>query len=93
MDAATVRAVADRFDDTAHRIDAVVRIHLGGLTFDGATAGRAYAGQGDAIRFALHRLSAELTQWARATAEVAATLRASADRYSEADQYAAAGIG
>ena len=88
-----MHAVVNRLDDTAHLIDAAVRTHFGGLNFDGATAGRAYVGQGDAIRFALHRLSAELAQWARATAEVAAILRASIDRYIEADQYAAAGIG
>ncbi len=88
-----MRAVANRFDETAHLIDATVRTHLGGLAFDGACAGRAYAGQGDAIRFALHRLSGELTQWARAAAEVASVLRVGANRYAEADQYAAAGIG
>ena len=93
VDAPTVHAVANRLDETAHLIDAAVRTHFGRLAFDGAIAGRAHAGQGDAIRFALHRLSGELAQWARATAEVAAVLRASADRYAEADQYAAAGIG
>jgi transposase-like protein len=93
VDAAAVSAVANRYDDTAHLIDAAVRTHFGGLAFDGASAGRAYVGQGDAIRFALHRLSGELAQWARATAEVASVLRVSADRYAEADQCAAAGIG
>lgn len=93
MDVATLQAVANRFDDSAHLVDAAVRTHFGGLTFDGATAGRGYTGQGDAIRFALHRLSAELAQWARATMEVASVLRVSADRYAEADHRAAAGIG
>ena len=93
MDAATVHAVANRFDDTAHLIDAAVRTHFGRLAFDGTTAGRAYIGQGDAVRFALHRLGGELAQWARATAEIASVLRLSADRYAEADQRAAAGIG
>lgn len=93
MDAATVHAVANRFDDTAYLIEAAVRTHFGRLAFDGTTAGRAYIGQGDAIRFALHRLSGDLAQWARATAEIASVLRVSADRYSEADQRAAAGIG
>jgi hypothetical protein len=88
-----VHAVANRFDDTAHLIEAAVRTHFGRLAFDGTTAGRAHIGQGDAIRFALHRLSGELAQWARATAEVASVLRVSADRYAEADQRAAAGIG
>lgn len=93
MDVATVHAVANRFDDTAHLIEAAVRTHFGGLAFDGTAAGRAHIGQGDAIRFALHRLSGELAQWARATGEVASVLRVSADRYAEADQRAAAGIG
>ena len=66
--------------------------HFGRLAFDGTTSGRAYIGQGDALRFALHRLGGELTQWARASMEVAASLRASADRYDDADQLAAARI-
>lgn len=93
VDAATVHAAANRFDDTAHLIEAAVRTHFGRLAFDGTTAGRAYVGQGDAIRFALHRLGGALAQWARATEEVASALRVSADRYAEADQRAAAGIG
>lgn len=93
VDAATVHAVANRFDDTAYLIEAAARTQFGRLAFDGTTAGRAYIGQGDAIRFALHRLGGELAQWARATAEVASVLRVSADRYAEADQRAAAGIG
>jgi len=93
VDVAAVHAIANRFDDTSHLIDAAVRTHFGGLLFDGASAGRMYVGQGDAIRFALHRLSGELVQWVRATAEIASALRISADRYAEADHYAAAGIG
>ncbi|HZC89901.1 MAG TPA: type VII secretion target [Mycobacterium sp.] len=93
VDVAAVHAVANRFDDAAHLIDGAVRTHLGRLAFDGATAGRAYIGHGDALRLALHRLSGELAQWARATAEIASALRAGADRYAEADQRAAVGIG
>jgi hypothetical protein len=93
VDPAAVQAVAERFDDTAHLIDGTVRTHFGGLAFDGTTAGRAYIGQGDALRFALHRLGTELSQWARASVEVATALRASANRYADADQLAAARIG
>jgi uncharacterized protein YukE len=93
VDVAAVHAVANRFDDATHLIDGAVRTHLERLAFDGATAGRAYIGHGDALRLALHRLSGELAQWARATAEIAAALRAGADRYAEADQRAAVGIG
>lgn len=93
VDAAAVHAVASRFDDAAHLVDAAVRTHFGRLAFDGATSGRAYVGHGDALRLALHRLSGELAQWARATAEVASALRVSADHYAEADQRAAVRIG
>jgi uncharacterized protein YukE len=93
VDAAAVRAVANRYDDAAHLIDTAVRTHFGRLAFDGATSGRAYVGHGDALRLALHRLSSELAQWARATAEVAAALRVSADHYAEADQRAAVRMG
>jgi hypothetical protein len=92
VDAAAVHAVANRFDDTAHLIEGAVRSHFARLAFDGTTSGRGYIGQGDALRFALHRLSGELSEWARASAEVAIALRASADRYADADQLAAARI-
>lgn len=93
VDAAAVHAVANRLDDAAQLIDGVVRAQFARLAFDGTTAGRAYIGQGDALRFALHRLSGELAQWARAGLEIAAALRAGIDRYSDADQFAAARIG
>ena len=93
VDAAAVRTAANRFDDAAQLIDGAVRSHFGSLAFDGATAGRSYAGHGDALRLALNRLAGELGQWARATGEIATALRASADRYAEADQHAGARIG
>jgi hypothetical protein len=89
VDGAAVRTVANRFDDTAQLIDGAVRTQFGKLAFDGTTAGRTYIGHGDALRVALNRLAGELLQWARASAEIAATLRASADRYAEADLSAA----
>lgn len=92
VDVAAVRAVAHRFDDAAHLIDGAARAHLGRLRFDGTTSGRAYIGQGDALRFALHRLGAQLSQWSRASLEIGATLRAGADRYDDADQLAATRI-
>jgi hypothetical protein len=93
VDAAAVRAVANRFDATAALIDGAARTHLGKLAFDGASAGRAHIAHGDALRAALSRLSCELAQWARATAEIAAALRAGTERYAEADLRAAARIG
>ena len=93
VDTAAVRTVANRFDDAVQLIDTAVRTHFARLAFDGATAGRAYIGHGDALRLALYRLTGELGQWARATAEIASALRASAERYGEADLRAAARIG
>jgi hypothetical protein len=81
--------VANRFDETAQLIDDAVRTHFARLVFDGAIAGRAYVGQGDALRLALNRLAGELSQWARASVEIATVLRASADHYTEADLSAA----
>ncbi|UQX12224.1 type VII secretion target [Candidatus Mycobacterium methanotrophicum] len=89
VDAAAMRMVANRFDDTAQRIDDALRTRVARLAFDGVTAGRAYTGHGDALRFALNRLAGELSKWARASVEIAAALRASADRYAEADLSAA----
>jgi hypothetical protein len=93
VDAAAVRTVAHRFDDAAQLIEGAVHTHFAGLAFDGATSGRAYIGHGDALRLALNRLASELAQWSRATVEIATALRASADRYAEADLSAAARIG
>jgi hypothetical protein len=93
VDAAVVRTVANRFDATAALIEGAARTHFGRLAFDGATAGRAHIDHGDALRVALHRLVAELGQWGRATVEIAAALRASADHYAEADLRAAERVG
>jgi hypothetical protein len=93
VDALALRTVANRFDDAAQLIDGAAHTHFGSLAFDGATAGRNYAGHGDALRLALNRLAGELGQWARATGEIAIALRASADRYIEADLNAAARVG
>jgi Excreted virulence factor EspC, type VII ESX diderm len=93
VDAALVRTAANQFDATAVLIEGAARSHFGRLVFDGATAGRAHVRHGDALRAALHRLVGELGQWARATAEIATALRASADHYAEADLRTAARIG
>ena len=93
VDVAAVRAVANRFDATAEIIDGAARNHLASLTFGGATAGRAHIARGDALSTALERLAAEVWQWSRATSEIAVALRASADRYADAELRAAARIG
>jgi uncharacterized protein YukE len=92
IDVAAIHAVADRIDAAAELIDDAVANHLARLAFGGALAGRAHTARGEALRGRLDRLAAELSQWSRAAVEIAAALRAGADRYAEADEYAAARI-
>ncbi|BBX98087.1 hypothetical protein MLAC_33810 [Mycobacterium lacus] len=90
---AAVRAVADRIGAAAELIDDAVANHLARLAFGAASAGRAHAAPGDALRTGLTRLAQELSQWSRAAVEVAVALRAGADRYADAELSAAARIG
>jgi hypothetical protein len=89
VDTVAVRRVADLFDAAADQLDSAARTPLG---FDGLTAGRAHTADGDELRLELQRVINDLTVWARATAEIAAGLRAGADRYLEADRDAAVRI-
>ena len=93
VEVAALRAVANQFDATAQLIDAAARNNLSQLCFTGATAGRAHTGRGDALHASLNRLDADLAQWSRASVEIAAALRAAADRYADAELRSAAGIG
>ncbi|MGA9677645.1 MAG: type VII secretion target [Mycobacterium sp.] len=92
IDPAAVYAIADRFGAAAELVDDAVYDHMVCLTFGGFSAGRAHTARGDAVRGALDRLTAELSQWSRAAVEIAVALRASANRYADADVYAAARI-
>jgi hypothetical protein len=92
VDVAAVYAVADRLSAAAETIDGAVNNHLVRLAFSGASAGRAHTARGDTLRAALERLTAELSQWSRATAEISVALRAGADLYADAELYAAARI-
>jgi hypothetical protein len=92
VDVAALRAVADRFSAAADLIDGAVDNHLAGLTFGGAAAGRAHVASGDALRAGLGRLAGELSRWSRAAGEIAVALRIGADRYADAELYAAARI-
>jgi len=92
VDVAAVHRVADQLGAAAELIDRAVGDHLARLAFSGASAGRAHAARGDALRAGLERLGAQLSQWSRASADVAVALRASADRYADAELYAAARI-
>jgi hypothetical protein len=89
LDVAAVRAAAECFDSVADELDRAARLPL---TFDGSAAGRAHTAEGDALRGASDRVTAELAVWARAAAEIAAGLRAGADRYVDADLGATARI-
>ncbi len=93
VDAAALSSVAAGYDTIAADLDSAVRNRLHGPVFDGATAGRAHTADGDAVRMAIDELTDGLRRWSRASAEVAAVLRASVDRYVVADARAAARVG
>ncbi|MGV0741309.1 type VII secretion target [Mycolicibacterium sp. XJ870] len=86
VDVGALLGVARQYDTVADMIEASVRVPL---RFDGASAGQAHPFHGDAVRAALDDRTAALRQWARAAGEIAAVLRASADRYVVADAGAA----
>ena len=44
-----------------------------------------HAARGEAVRIAVDGVADQLREWSRASAEIAATLRATAHRYDEAD--------
>ncbi|OBG39985.1 hypothetical protein [Mycobacterium sp. E3198] len=92
LDSSGVDRVADQLGAAAELLDRAVADHLARLAFGGASAGRAHTARGDALRVQLDRLTAEVTQWSRATVETAAALRAGLDRYADAELYAAARI-
>lgn len=93
VDVAALHAVAREYQAVADIVDGAVRTHLTGLTFDGATAGRAHVARGDAVRTAVDHVVVQLRQWSRAATEIATILRISADRYAEADVSAARRVG
>lgn len=92
VNASATYRVADQFDAAAELIDGAVGDHLTRLEFSGACAGTANTARGDALHAALERLTAGLSQWSRACGEIAVALRAGADRYTDAELYAAARI-
>lgn len=93
VDVAALLGVARQYQTAADMVDSVVHGQLAGLAFDGATAGRLHVARGDAVRIAVDRVADQLRAWARASGEIAATLRASADRYAEADARAGRRVG
>ena len=93
VDLSVLRAVADQFDEVAQTLAGSVRTQLGRLAFAGASAGRDHVVGGDAVHAALHRQADGLSQWSRASAEIAMTLRAGAGRYADAERYATSRVG
>jgi hypothetical protein len=85
VDVAAMLAVARQYQASADGVEAVVRTHLSGLAFGGAAAGRLHVARGDEVRSAVDGIADQLRAWSRASAEIAATLRVSAERYAEAD--------
>lgn len=92
IDVAAAHRIASQFATAADFIDRAHSDHLARLAFSGADAGRAHAARGDALRAELQRLVAQVSQWSRASAEISAALRSSAERYADAELYAAARI-
>ncbi|OBJ46334.1 hypothetical protein A5653_05550 [Mycobacterium colombiense] len=92
IDVPAAHRVANQFAMAAEFVDRAVSDHLSRLSFGGAVAGRAHAARGDALRAELERLVAQVSQWSRASAEITAALRSSAERYADAELYAAARI-
>ncbi len=93
VDIAALSGIARQFEIVADIVDSAARQHLSGAAFNGATAGRIHVGRGDAIRAAVDHIGDQLHQWSRASAEIGAVLRTSAQRYSDADARAADRVG
>jgi hypothetical protein len=93
VDVAALVDVARGYDALADAVDAAARTHLTRLSFDGAVAGRAYTARGDALRHSVELIGDGMWRWARACVEIASVLRASADRYVEADARAGRRVG
>ncbi|MEO8814994.1 MAG: type VII secretion target [Mycobacterium sp.] len=93
VDSDALRTVADRFDAAAALIDGTAAVRLSRLTFDAASAGRAHAAGGAALRRAVDRWAGELTRWSRASAEVADALRTGVADYGDAERSAQDRVG
>ena len=93
VDVGSVLGAAGRCDAIADVVDGLTRGRLGRLVFDGALAGRDHVARGDAVRRGVDDVVDQTHAWARAMREIAAALRASADRYVDVDARAAARLG
>jgi hypothetical protein len=93
VDVAELLGVAGEYEAIADAVDAVARTRLAGLQFGGAGAGRMHVARGEAVRIAVDGIADHLRGWSRASLEVAATLRTTAQRYDEADVRAGRMVG
>ena len=93
VDVAALLDVARGYDALADAVDAAARRNLMRLSFDGAVAGRSYTAQGDALRRSVEQVGDEMRLWSRACIEISSALRASVDRYVEADARGARRVG
>ena len=89
VDPAALRAAAQRLQHAADTVLDAVGSHLNGLRFDGTVAGRAHSGPGWALRAAMDSLAGDAARWARGAADLAAALRAGADRHAGRETHAA----
>jgi len=93
VDVAAVLDAARQYDAAADIVDTAIQIHLTGLRFDGAVAGRMHTARGDALRSAVDDVVDRLHLWSRAATEIAAELRACAERYVDVDVRGARRLG
>jgi hypothetical protein len=85
IDVAALRDIADQFEQSADALDVVVHTGVAQRGFGGATAGRDYVARGEALCAAMDDIADALSAWSRASSEICASLRASADRYLASD--------
>lgn len=90
IDITALTSAARRFDAAA---EALSRHAPARLTFGAATAGRAHAVDGEAVRVAGFRLTDDIGGWASASAGIATALRSAADGYADAEARATARMG
>src|SRR5215213_4647004 len=93
VDVAALLGVAGQYESVADAVDAIGRNRLAGLQFGGAGAGRMHVARGEAVRIAVDGIADQLLGWSRASSEIAATLRTTAQRYDEADVRAGRMVG
>ena len=93
VDVSALLDVARQYQAAADAVDGAVRTHLAALAFDGSSAGKAHVARGDSVRIGVISVVDRLRRWSRASAEIAAVLTTSADRYAEADAGTARRLG